>query len=577
MHPTAMDMLRRFHAKGSDAKRVADWTTRKIAGVFDLALRVALSAPFLLSGLVKIADWDKAVHLATFEYPVAWLSASRAALLGVTIEVAGAVLLAIGLTTRAAAAAMLGLAVVIQTQYVATDTNLFWIALLARYVVRGAGTLSIDRLIAPGLATSPLPFAADVLTATRALTRIGTPVYLLAFRAWLGITLIIAMHTASLPDVWAAALPLATAPVALVAAIGGSALIVGLATRIVAILLLSGIVGLMLVSAHDPNQYWTWALAAVALWGPGWLSFDTLFGRLLQRLLRGAADLSEALTNRLHVVIVGAGFGGLATAAALRHVPVSVTVIDRQNYHLFQPLLYQVATAALSPGDIATPIRGLFRENENIRVLLGEVTAIDPDSRTVTANGRRIEYGYLVLATGASHSYFGKDAWAAHAPGLKRIDDAIDVRRRLLLAFERAEVADDALERQRLLTFLVVGGGPTGVELAGAIAELARHGMEKDFRSFDPAQARAAGAIGFARAASVSRSIVHGGSPLARTPGCRVTPRHPRPAHRRRRRHGRRPTHCRGHSTVGSRGGRLARSSMAARRGRQRRAADRGT
>jgi NADH dehydrogenase/putative oxidoreductase len=167
-----------------------------------------------------------------------------------------------------------------------------------------------------------------------------------------------------------------------------------------------------------------------------------------------------------------------------------VTLIDRHNYHLFQPLLYQVATSGLAPSDIATPVREVFRDQRNARVLLGDVTGVDTAGRRVLVDGRPLSYDDLVLATGASHSYFGRDDWAADAPGLKRIEDATEVRRRVLLAFERAEASEDEVERAALLTFLVVGGGPTGVELAGAIAELARFGMEQDFRHIDPRQAR---------------------------------------------------------------------------------------
>ncbi|WP_294262781.1 FAD-dependent oxidoreductase [Propionivibrio sp.] len=165
-------------------------------------------------------------------------------------------------------------------------------------------------------------------------------------------------------------------------------------------------------------------------------------------------------------------------------------MIDQANYHLFQPLLYQVATAALSPGDIAAPVRPLFRDSFSTRVLLGKVSSIDTEKQVVSTGEKEIPYDYLVLATGAAHSYFGKDQWAPYAPGLKRIEDATDIRRRILTAFERAEAAEDRVERESLLTFLIVGGGPTGVELAGAIAELARFGMEKEFRNFDPAHAR---------------------------------------------------------------------------------------
>ncbi len=169
---------------------------------------------------------------------------------------------------------------------------------------------------------------------------------------------------------------------------------------------------------------------------------------------------------------------------------MSVTLIDRHNYHLFQPLLYQVATTALAAGDIAMPIRVLLREQRNARVLLGEVTGVDAQRREIVLGARRVPYDYLLLATGATHSYFGRDEWAPFAPGLKRVEDATEVRSRLLLAFERAEFTDDPAERAALLTFLIVGAGPTGVELAGAIAELARFGMEKEFRTLDPAAAR---------------------------------------------------------------------------------------
>jgi NADH dehydrogenase/putative oxidoreductase len=190
------------------------------------------------------------------------------------------------------------------------------------------------------------------------------------------------------------------------------------------------------------------------------------------------------------VVIVGAGFAGIRCASALRYARATITLIDRTNFHLFQPLLYQVATAGLSPGDIATPIRPLFRDDYGIRVLLGSVTGIDPAREVVLVGDREIGYDYLVLATGATHSYFGKGAWEPYAPGLKRVEDAIDIRRKLLIAFEQAEATADVAQRASLLTFLIVGGGPTGVELAGAIAELARFGMDKDFRTFDPADAR---------------------------------------------------------------------------------------
>lgn len=195
-------------------------------------------------------------------------------------------------------------------------------------------------------------------------------------------------------------------------------------------------------------------------------------------------------SQRPRVVIVGAGFGGLSAARALGKARADVTVIDRHNYHLFQPLLYQVATAALSPADIAWPIRAILRRQSNTKVVLGEVTGVDPHRGAVIMGNREIPYDFLVLATGATHAYFGHMDWPAFAPGLKSIDDATDIRRRILLAFERAEIATDPVERDRLLTFVIVGGGPTGVELAGTIAELARKALAVDFRNIDPRQTR---------------------------------------------------------------------------------------
>ena len=190
------------------------------------------------------------------------------------------------------------------------------------------------------------------------------------------------------------------------------------------------------------------------------------------------------------VVIVGAGFGGLATAKALARATANVTLIDRRNHHVFQPLLYQVATAGLSPAQVAAPIRAIVRHQKNTKVLLDEVTGVDLERQEVLLGTGRIGYDYLVLATGARHSYFGHDEWARFAPGLKSLEDAIEIRRRILLAFERAEEALDQITRNALLTFVIIGGGPTGVELAGKIIEIARHALIEDFRNIDPGIAR---------------------------------------------------------------------------------------
>jgi NADH:ubiquinone reductase (H+-translocating) len=187
-----------------------------------------------------------------------------------------------------------------------------------------------------------------------------------------------------------------------------------------------------------------------------------------------------------HVVIVGGGFGGLTAARALKRAPVQVTLIDRQNHHLFQMLLYQVATAGLSPGDIASPIRWILRRQGNVDVLLGEALGVDTAARRLRCDFGDVSYDYLFIATGSTHAYFGHDDWQAHAPGLKTLDDALSVRAKVLLAFERAERSMSDDERRRLLTFVIVGGGPTGVELAGALAEIARHSLRQEFRRYDP-------------------------------------------------------------------------------------------
>ena len=200
---------------------------------------------------------------------------------------------------------------------------------------------------------------------------------------------------------------------------------------------------------------------------------------------------TESGGTRPRVVILGAGFGGLSAAKALSTMPCDVVVIDRRNYHLFQPLLYQVATAALSPAEIASPIRSILSRQKNAHVLMARVTGIDAQRKLVHLQDKRDQpFDYLVVATGARHAYFGHDDWAKCAPGLKKIEDATDIRRRILLAFERAETTDDADERKALLTFVVIGGGATGVEMAGAIAEVAHWALADEFRVIDPTQAR---------------------------------------------------------------------------------------
>ncbi|CDH44700.1 FAD-dependent oxidoreductase [Candidatus Contendibacter odensensis] len=376
------NIIAAFLGQMDDALRVAETTFYPF---LDLAIRLWLAQLFWVSGILKLADWDTALRLATYEYPVTWLDPATAATLGIAIEVIGPVLLAFGLATRLAAIPLLILTLVTQFEYQALDQHLYQAALFGWYLIMGADNIqTIDRF------------------------------------------------------------------------------------------------------------YQCLLLGLIALHGPGLIAADAALKWQLARWFPPLQSWSDAaLTDAPHVVIVGAGFGGLKAAHGLRQAACRITVIDKRNYHLFQPLLYQVATASLSPADIATPIRAMFRDQHNIRVVLGEVMDVDTAVRQVILNdGSRISYDYLVLATGARHSYFGRDDWEPYAPGLKQIEDATAIRRRLLLAFEQAENCADPEERQKLLTFVIVGGGPTGVELAGAIAELSQHGLAGEFRDIDPTQAR---------------------------------------------------------------------------------------
>jgi NADH dehydrogenase len=196
------------------------------------------------------------------------------------------------------------------------------------------------------------------------------------------------------------------------------------------------------------------------------------------------------MNSKPHVIIIGAGFGGLEAAKKLACQDVRVTVIDRTNYHLFQPLLYQVATAALSPADIAAPVRAILSKCRNVEVILAEVQSVDVEAKKVKMVDLEIDYDYLILATGARHSYFGHNEWEKLAPGLKSLEDAVELRRRILLAFEFAEKTTDEAARRAAMNFVIIGGGPTGVEMAGAIAEISRYTLARDFRHINPSEAR---------------------------------------------------------------------------------------
>src|SRR5215472_1047595 len=436
---------------------------RAVAPLVDLLVRLVLSKAFFAPGMFP--------GIGGADFPTAWPM--------IIVQVIGPVLMAIGLQVRTVALLMLVLTLRTQFSGAAQDEHLFSAALFGWYVLLGPASLSLDRLLSKGMRHSPLPLAAVAIAAGDWVKRAIGPLYVLAIRLWLAAALALPVSShAMLPAMQDGMLP----PQWLV--ISAVLLALGLCTPVVAAVLFVAGCGLAMAgSDHGMVIYEPLLLALLAVSGAGRYSLDHLIGRWARRTVRSHPDMP-------HVVIVGAGFGGMACAAALRHEPVRVTLIDRENYHLFQPLLYQVATAALSPADITTPVRAAFRDNTRMQVLRATVTAVDATERRVIADDRAIAYDTLVLATGATHGYFGHEEWAVHAPGLKSVPDATSIRSRILDAFEKAEATGDAALQRKLLTFLICGAGPTGVEMAGAIAELARNGMAKDFRNFDPASAR---------------------------------------------------------------------------------------
>jgi NADH dehydrogenase/putative oxidoreductase len=363
------------------------------------------------------------------------------------------------------------------------------VALLAWLVAAGPGPLSLDGLLGRGLVWSAFGPAKGIAQCYAALTRGLQPLVLLLMR--------LATAALVIAPTWGAALGLrhlglSGQPMLASLSLGWQlgiavALALGIAARPAALSLAATVPLSGLTMSMDDRLTALLVFLTIAVSGAGLFSVD----RLILGWARGVRDERDRIETDLpHVVVVGGGFGGVAAVRGLRSARCRITLIDRRNHHLFQPLLYQVATAALSPAEIATPIRGLFRHQGNVRVRLAEVTGVDATTREVLLGATRVGFNYLVLATGARHSYFGQDSWAGWAPGLKSIEDATAIRSRLLRAFEEAESAVDETDRAAWLTFVVIGGGPTGVELAGAIAELARHGMEREYRAIDPATAR---------------------------------------------------------------------------------------
>ena len=477
---------------------VASATRAALGPWLDLLIRVWLAQGFLAA---QVHEMMVGPHLGA-PSPVpsgehaGWLHELMLTGFGMAVQAACPALLALGFLSRPAAVAMLLQLLVLPMPAASGAAGPFWTALLLRVALLGPGPLSLDRMLHRGAESLAVPGAAGLRHAFAWARHALGPVYQLGLRLWIAVA-IAGAGLASLPAAMSAMragggapwLPQVPSMVAQLppplALLFGGLLAAGAGVRPAALLLLLT-VPLSHLSVGDARLYWALLLMVLLLHGAGRHSLDAAVASRLNRMAPPPDRAAQP-----HVVVVGGGFGGVAAVRGLRHAPCRVTLIDRRNYHLFQPLLYQVATASLSPADVATPVRGMFRGQDNVRVLLGEVTGVDCAARTVLlSRAGAIRYDYLVLATGARHSYFGRDDWAPFAPGLKSIEDGTAVRRRLLLAFEEAENAATEEERRGWLTFVIVGGGPTGVELAGAIAELARHGLAQEFRAIEPASAR---------------------------------------------------------------------------------------
>jgi NADH dehydrogenase FAD-containing subunit len=389
-------------------------------------------------------------------------------------------LLAAGFATRPVALfVLLGIGVE------GAGSGLSWphVILLIWLVARGAGSLSVDFPIRYGLGHVPILAVRVVSQLYARIDRLSDVILPL----WTRLYLALAIAGGSGVAIWPQPISgeLITAPWGII--LLAWMLIAGVATRLTALILCS-LAPLMVPSGAMVDSVGVmFLLLLIAAGGAGRISIDRLLARWISGSLRSGG---QARGEAPHVVVVGGGFGGIAAVRSLRRVGCRITLIDRRNHYLFQPLLYQVATAALSPADIAIPIRSVVRGQDNVAVRLGHVVGVDIAVREVLLTGSRIGFDYLIIATGAQHSYFGRDDWAVHAPGLKSIEDATAMRSRMLRAFEQAESEAHPCDRVPWLTFVIVGGGPTGVELAGAMAELARTGLDQEYRTIDPATAR---------------------------------------------------------------------------------------
>lgn len=481
------------------AERISDLNdiaTRQLGSLVDFAMRVWLAQHLFRSGILRLTDPEPTVWLFTFVFPIDAVTPETAAGLLTSLELIAPVFLLVGLLSRIAAVAIFVSAALSYIAYPNVIDHLAVMAMLGLIVASGPGAISLDHKFLPALANSALPFTRLSEIIRSALTTFIAPVYAVILRLGLAVLFSAPVFGWAISERYGLAffsdmeLSLTQLTLGTIVLFAATLLAVGLLARMASV----GLAILLTVLALLGGDGGQAALAILLLLtiagnGGGILSLDYVLLRAARRYIPSLRPNAAWLADAPHVVIVGGGFGGIAAALGLRRTHANVTLIDRRNYHLFQPLLYQVATASLSPADIATPIRSLVRGAANCRVVMGRVIDVDTGAQNVVMDDQAIAYDYLVLATGAKHSYFGKDEWEPFAPGLKKIDDATEIRREILTAFENAETTDNISERERLMTFVIVGGGPTGVELAGAIAELARLGMTGEFNNIDPRDA----------------------------------------------------------------------------------------
>ncbi len=473
-----------------------------------LGVRLWLAQIFLLASAVQLAAPGQPAPSNLYACFEGWLNAGSPAKMAVIwVAVLFSLLLAGGLATRFSALVLSLLSMAAFFFEAGQEQNLLWSMMLGFVVFFGAGSLSLDAAFRRTEVFGPL-----TLPGFGRLNGFNQFI-LLALRLWLAAVLILGASEAMVAigatnvvmllqpvydliastDFWSNFF----APKSMV--FGYYSNTVHLVLAVIAVVFLlpgfltrpaAGLAALIvLVTALNTGRVETLYIAALlgylAAVNPGVGALDCLF-----KLNEWAADSLKDQDDVPHIVVIGAGFGGLSAVFKLMRHKCRITLIDRRNHHLFQPLLYQVATAALSPGEIALPIRGLFRGQDNVRVLLGEVLSVDRANHNVTLGDRRLSYDHLIVASGARSSFFGNNQWEAYAPGLKQIEDATYMRSKLLAAFEHAEDAQDDAAREAWLNFVIIGAGPTGVEMAGALAELAHHGLTGEFSNFDPADAR---------------------------------------------------------------------------------------